>query len=248
MTSRQARKARREAERQAAKLARKAAPATELPSAPPPPPAPIQDPDLPIEDEFSPEFLAEARAMRERINHRAAINRANAAHSTGPITPEGKLASFRNSLQHGLASGRLIVESLGEDPAAFDALLQSLLQDHQPANTTEELLVREMAQSYWLSQRALRLQDDCFADGQINEKRLALFLRYHTTHQRAFHKALNALLRLQKDRRRAPRRAPARQARGFVSQNAPAPIPQHAEYHGISTPHMPQTVLKQANE
>jgi len=229
MTSRQARTARREAERKAAKLARKAAPIgfvpqTATPSSAVPPPQP---------------------------SSRAAINRANAAHSTGPRSPEGKLASSRNSLKHGLASGQLIIP--GEDPAAFDALLQSLLEDHQPANSTEELLVQEIAQSYWLAQRALRLQNDCFADGQIDEKRLALFLRYHSTHQRAFHKALNTLLRLQKDRCPAPRRTPAHVS-GFVSQNHPAPaaaslpLAQNARYAEISTPDMPPTVRKQANE
>ncbi|HTU47065.1 MAG TPA: hypothetical protein VMF91_18535 [Bryobacteraceae bacterium] len=144
---------------------------------------------------------------------RAEINRANAAHSTGPQSPEGKLASSRNSLKHGLASGQLIIP--GEDPAAFESLLQDLLEDHQPANTTEGLLVREMAQSHWLMQRALKLQNDCFTESGIDEKRLALFLRYHTTHERAFHKALNILIRLQKDRRK--------ENRGFVSQHSDSP-------------------------
>jgi hypothetical protein len=125
--------------------------------------------------------------------------------STGPRTPEGKLASSRNSFKHGLASAQLIIP--GEDPAAFDALLTDLLAEHQPANSTEQLLVQEMAQSYWLTQRAIRFQNQCFAPEGVDEKRLALFLRYQTTHERAFHKALNTLIRLKKDR-----------ARGFVSQ------------------------------
>ena len=212
MTSRQTRTLRRADERKAAKLARKAA-AAPAPAAP----------------------------------SRVEINRANAACSTGPVTPEGKLASSRNSLKHGLASGTLIIP--GEDTADFEALLQNLLDEHQPANTTEGILVHEMAQSYWLMQRALRLQNECFAaDGertgrsvpvlrvQVDEKRLALFLRYHTTHERAFHKALNTLIRLQKERRRqsngfvSQRHAPRHLQSGFVSQNfaqfgEPSPIP-----------------------
>jgi hypothetical protein len=136
---------------------------------------------------------------------RAETNRANAQCSTGPRTPEGKLASSRNSFKHGLASAQLIIP--GEDPAAFEALLTDLLAEHQPANPTEQLLVLEMAQSYWLTQRAIRFQNQCFAPEGVNEKRLALFLRYQTTHERAFHKALNTMIRLKKDR-----------ARGFVSQ------------------------------
>ena len=227
MTPRQARRERREADRKAKKAARKAA---------------LNHPALPIplEDEFSPELLAQARAVRERVGRRtslspcpqpaaqnpappagalrtrAEINRANAAHSTGPLSQEGRLTSCRNALKHGLASGTLIIP--GEDPAALETLLNALLEEHQPANTTEEMLIHEIAQSYWLTQRALRLQNECFTADGIDEKRLALLLRYHTTHERTFHKALNTLICLQKDR--------LRQSRGFVSQRRAALDPQ----------------------
>jgi hypothetical protein len=125
--------------------------------------------------------------------------------STGPRTPAGKLASSGNSLKHGLAAPRLIIP--GEDPSAFQALLADLLAEHQPASPTEELLVQEIAQSWWLTQRALRFQNECFTAESVDQKRLALFLRYQTTHERAFHKALSTLIRLKKDR-----------ALGFVSQ------------------------------
>jgi len=243
---------RREQERKARKAAKKAG--LHALAAPAPP-----LPEVPLEEEFSPEFLAQARAVRERIayrvttasesvirppkaensvaaqtesstprefgfvsqnapipeNRRAAINRANAAHSTGPRSSTGKLASSRNSFKHGLASGQLIIA--GEDRGEFDSLLQSLLAEHQPANTTEEILVHEMAQSFWLTQRALRLQNDCFTADGIDQKRLSLFLRYHTTHERAFHKALNMLIRLQKARKNE-----FTTPRGFVSQHSQA--------------------------
>ena len=237
MTSRQARKERREQERKARKAAYRAGLEAVAASAP--------LPELPLEEEFTPEFLAHARAVRERVERRLAdakqtaapgaqtaesagfvsqtapapgrtrseINRANAAHSTGPRSSTGKLASSRNSLKHGLASGTLIIP--GEDPAAFESLLESLLAEHQPANTTEEILIQEMARSYWLTQRALGFQNECFSAEGIDEKRLALFLRYQTTHERAFHKALNMLIRLQKERRRAERT----DTPGFVSQH-----------------------------
>ncbi len=176
MTSRQARTERRAAERKAAKLAYKAGKAAEFVSQPPAPAAPPPQP---------------------ACTSRAEINRANAQHSTGPRTPSGKVASSRNSLKHGLASGQVVIS--GEDPIAFQSLLRELLEEHQPARPTEELLIQEMAQSYWLMQRALRLQNECFTADGIDEKRLSLFLRYQTTHHRAFHKALAALMKIKKE-------------------------------------------------
>jgi hypothetical protein len=193
MTTRQLRTQRRAAERREQKLARK------------------------IGNQSDSQQQAPAPAPSTR----AETNRANSQNSTGPRTPEGKLASSRNSFKHGLASAQLIIP--GEDPAAFDALLTDLLAEHQPANASEQLLVLEMAQSYWLTQRAIRFQNQCFAPEGVNEKRLALFLRYQTTYERAFHKALNTMIRLKKDRTRgfvSQERGDSHPEIGFVSQNA----------------------------
>ena len=167
--------------------------------------------------EFGPEFIAEANAIRERVHSGVAQRLATRSdapkvpgQSTGPRSSTGKATSSRNSFKHGLASGAIVVP--GEDPAAFDALLNDLTDDHAPANSTEELLVREMAQSYWLMNRATRLQNSCFTNGEVDGKQLALFLRYRTTYERAFHKALGTLIRLKKQRESATRQ--------FVSQNS----------------------------
>jgi hypothetical protein len=155
--------------------------------------------------------------------------------STGPRTPAGKLASSGNSLKHGLAAPRLIIP--GEDPAAFETLLAALLGEHLPATPTEELLVHEIAQSWWLMQRALRFQNDCFTAEGVDQKRLALFLRYQTTHERAFHKALSTLIRLKKDR-----------ARGFVSQYAAKAHlkPQFVSQNRVDASHPDQFVSQNA--
>ncbi|MGI9075142.1 MAG: hypothetical protein ACR2JB_28355 [Bryobacteraceae bacterium] len=178
---------------------------------------------------------------------RAETNHANAQRSTGPRTSEGKLASSRNSFKHGLASAQLIIP--GEDPAAFDALLADLLAEHQPANPTEQLLVLEMAQSYWLTQRAIRFQNQCFAPEGVNEKRLALFLRYQTTHDRAFHKALNTLIRLKRDRARgfvSQKLADSRTNIGFVSQTAISAEPGSSPGIGFVSQNDPQSLAEAA--
>ncbi len=212
-----------------------------------PPPGP--DPDNSI-DTLHESVLARRKAAAKPdvsaetnnagfVSHsRAEINRANAQLSTGPRTAEGKLASSRNSTKHGLASSQVIIP--GEDPAAFDALLNNFLEEHQPATSTEELLVKEMAQSYWLTQRAIRCQNGCFTEAGINEKQLALFLRYQTTHERAFYKALNTLLKLKKSHRQ--------DQTGFVSQQRSKTVPAVGFVSHPATKSHPATGSHSANE
>ncbi len=217
MTARELRNRRRAEERKARKSEQKQL----APLSGPPIPAPTHH-GLGVSPEtlaeFGPELIAQANSIRDRV-HRSApepLPTPRAAtfspgQSTGPRSSTGKATSSRNSFKHGLASGQIVVP--GEDPAAFDALLADLTTDHAPANSTEELLVHEMAESYWLMQRATRLQTSCFTDGEVDGKQLALFLRYRTTYERAFHKALGTLMKLKKERESA--------ARQFVSQKAP---------------------------
>jgi hypothetical protein len=225
MTSRELRKQRREAERKARKLeyrqSRAAASASEtcgagsLAGEPVAGPActpgerssSALTPSPELLDEFSAEELAEMAALRARVHARAGISYLPAAPvapkpkggPTGPTTPEGKATSSGNSLKHGLASGRIIIP--GEDPAAFEALVSDLIEGHAPANETESLLVQQMAQSWWLMQRAIRLQNQAFTETRLDTHKLALLLRYQTTHERAFYRALNSLIKLQKQRR-----------------------------------------------
>ncbi len=192
-----------------------------------------------------PAFLSEATSLQRKIQRRAEINRANSQHSTGPVSVQGKLASSRNSLKHGLASGQIIIP--GEDASAFESLLAALLDEHQPGGTTEELLIAEMAQSHWLAQRALRLQNECFTAEGVDDKRLSLYMRYHTTHQRAFHKALTTLMKLKKE-----------QARGFVSHSSkrateksgfvPQPIPESLKPNPESLAAPPETEFVRQND
>src|SRR5438132_11769984 len=70
-------------------------------------------------------------------------NRLNAQKSTGPTTPEGRAAVSLNSLKYGLYAETLILP--GEDPATFEALLDRLDAEHQPATPTEEAFVSQIA-------------------------------------------------------------------------------------------------------
>ncbi len=134
----------------------------------------------------------------------AVANRANSKHSSGPKTEEGKAASSQNNFRHGLSGAFTVLPS--EDAAAFNAMEVALIAEHQPSTITESIFLQKMAQSFWLSQRALHLQNSCFTGEPLSpqgEKQLALYLRYQTTHDRTFHGALNGLLKLRAEKHKA---------------------------------------------
>ena len=88
--------------------------------------------------------------MRTESQKQAA--RANGAKSRGPITPEGKLASSRNAMTHGILSGTIVLQ--GESEERFNALLADLHAELQPQTTVEITLVENMAVARW---RQLRI-------------------------------------------------------------------------------------------
>ncbi len=88
-------------------------------------------------------------------------NKANAQHSTGARTEAGKAASSHNHLSHGLTGTEFAILEW-EDPNAFTELSAQLELEHKPATVTEQILIQNMAQHYWLTQRAIALQGTCF--------------------------------------------------------------------------------------
>ena len=79
-------------------------------------------------------------------------NRLNALKSTGPRTVEGKTASSRNALRHGLTAIHVVVQ--GEDAARFEALRRDLLDEFEPETTMQAILVDQLAAVVWRLRRA----------------------------------------------------------------------------------------------
>jgi hypothetical protein len=149
-------------------------------------------------------------------------NQANSKKSTGPVTEEGKAKSCLNRLSHGFASSTRFIK--GEDPEQFNALLNDLILEYQPATSTQQILVEMMAHHRWITLRANRIQGDLMARmstfGDVL-RTLPLLIRYQTTAERAFHKAHNELLKA--------RKYSANPAIGFESQKSPEPVEAAAE-------------------
>ena len=147
---------------------------------------------------------------------RAEVNRANAQKSTGPKTPEGKARSSANSFKHGLYARDVIMQ--GEDPGRLENLRADLRREHQPVNTTEEILVDELAQHYWRLCRLRRFEVQAWTMHESEKEKglfhldiqrlqqfmncgmLEQFQRMLTSAERSFHKALATLRQLQRDR------------------------------------------------
>ena len=80
-----------------------------------------------------------------------AASRANGAKTHGPITPEGKRKSARNSFRHGLLAKAIVFE--GESPKQFAALLKAFCDELQPRSPIEDLLIQKMAVNQWRQER-----------------------------------------------------------------------------------------------
>src|SRR5260370_22455205 len=89
---------------------------------------------------------------------RAAINRANAQHSTGPRSVIGKQHSALNAITHGLTSQSPVLPA--EDPAAFNRHAQDLFHEYKPKTPTEKQLVKELADTSWRMNRIPFLERD----------------------------------------------------------------------------------------
>jgi len=132
----------------------------------------------------------------------------NAQKSTGAKTAAGKQASSQNRTTHGLAASLHSHATFyfleDENIEKFNVMLASLNAEYQPQTETERVLVRHLAEHDWLRARALRLQNSCIPTDQhmMATEHFALYLRYQTTHERAFYKALNELQKLRNERKK----------------------------------------------
>jgi len=171
-------------------------------------------------------------------------NRKNAQLSTGPKTPEGRAAVRLNGVTHGLTAQTLVLP--GEHKAEFQALFDSLADEHQPATPTEEILVGQLAMATWRLRRLYQMEAGYFSTRLLDTKdhaerhysnpshsqRLGVlidqsddawvkFSRYQGRLERSFYKALQELQRL-----RSLRQANVKnQTQSKASTQPPTPEP-----------------------
>jgi hypothetical protein len=93
---------------------------------------------------------------RKLSEKQTAAARANGKNSHGPVTPEGKLRSSRNSPRHGLLARAIVLE--GESRDRFNDLVRQLNEALKPRTQIEHLLVGKMAASHWRQVRVWNLE------------------------------------------------------------------------------------------
>jgi hypothetical protein len=85
-----------------------------------------------------------------------AANRANALHSTGPKTPEGKAVVRFNAFRHGLLAQDVVLP--GEEADAFEDLWNQVRANLSPMGPVEEFLVDRVVNAMWRLQRLGRAE------------------------------------------------------------------------------------------
>ena len=86
-----------------------------------------------------------------------AANRANAARSTGPRTPEGKERSKMNAVTHGLTAQSAVLR--GEDRGQLDALSASLMRELAPRGVVQRLVAERVVSLTWKLRRVARAEE-----------------------------------------------------------------------------------------
>ncbi len=99
--------------------------------------------------------------------NRTFINQANAQHSTGPKSAEGKKTSSMNALRHGL-TGQIIVMPT-EDLAAYQRHLNSFTEECNPKGPIEAHLVQALADTSWRLNRVAALETNLLNLAAVGE-------------------------------------------------------------------------------
>jgi hypothetical protein len=143
------------------------------------------------------------------VSRRAAINRANSKHSTGPRTEAGKQRSSQNALRHGLTCQSAVLPT--EDPSAYEQHCRQFRDEYQPANATETQLVQELADTSWRLNRIPLLEVDVLSRTQSPAPSpetpapavaaLATLGLYGTRLSRQYQTALDKLRAIQSERK-----------------------------------------------
>ena len=96
---------------------------------------------------------------------RLAANRANAQHSTGPVSPQGKAASSQNALKHGLTGDVAVLPA--EDQNQFQRFCGEMIASLEPVTPAEREFAQIVAHTQWRLRRVKSIEDGLLGHGQF---------------------------------------------------------------------------------
>ena len=98
---------------------------------------------------------------RQAPNNQTEANRRNAAHSTGPVTPQGKRRASLNALRHGLTGQTVVLPS--DDLAAYQSSCAQFHAELKPKGLIETKAVQTIADTHWRLDRIRAMENNLFA-------------------------------------------------------------------------------------
>jgi hypothetical protein len=132
-------------------------------------------------------------------------NRANAQHSTGPRTAEGKARVSRNATKHGLNSAQIFVPE-GEEEI-FEEFSNGLRDQIRPVGTLEDDLFDQLLHAAWNLRRIRILEAEMLASSDIDpllddaaEQKTNRLARHQSRYERSYHRVLATLRNQQTNR------------------------------------------------
>jgi len=129
-----------------------------------------------------------------------AANRANAEHSTGPLTDSGKAASARNALTFGLFTMRDFVRP--EEHAEYAQLCRGLWADLNPQSALEQTYATAIVSAAWRLRRCSLVESEMAEVFSLDPMEDAAGQRVQTSVDRARSMAFNILRRSTMELRR----------------------------------------------
>jgi hypothetical protein len=131
-----------------------------------------------------------------------AANRANAQHSTGPRTPEGKEKSKQNSLKHGFFARQPLPAGEEGDKLwlTYSDLVAGVWEHYKPGSYMEEIVAEKIATECIRCSRFLAYESD-FKTEAFCWDGVDRILRFQSAINRQLFQAMHELERLQEIRK-----------------------------------------------
>ena len=155
-----------------------------------------------------------ARTKKKWSGRKIASSQANARKSRGPKTDAGKLkckTAAAGQIKHGMLAQTVVLN--GESQSRFTSILHGFIAAHGPITEPEHAVIHKMVVAYWRQMRTWSVQQTDFnlelarqdpalpipiraalASRELKEAHIAI--RYETTYDRQFSRALRDLVQL----------------------------------------------------